>query len=272
MSDGEDYAQGEHSGEVPEDRIAHYQTLAQDLLDTYSRSFDAFTDPYPELVRLGDAKLRGAQATGYNILPDAHTMPLDSGEQHIFYNNYIGRPEHFGLLLAAMEHDGLITEADIRFGVKASKVALTGMWEPDSADEAEEDLVVSGPTTPDGSLQAHASKTVETVVTLVPHDETHAQSLIEFLLRRTKASEADAIPGSWEVPDIRATANLNNALSATGRFVLVQANIHRRTDTTAQLLILREQTQFKGPWQHRQVTVGDDLALYIASSELGVEP
>lgn len=283
MSDGEDSPQsnpnnpnlpadaGDWLADVPPERVAFYQTQAQELLDAHTRLFDAFTQPYPALVRLGDEKLRSAQATGYNILPDADTMPLTTNEQLIFYNNYIGRPEHFGLLLAAMEHEGLITAGDVRFGVKASKVVNTDAWEPESADETVEEIVVNGPTTPDSSVQAQTSKTVETVVMFVPHDETHARNLVGFLLEHAAAEESQAIAGSWAVPDVRATANLNLALAGTEKFILVQANIHRRTDTTAQLLILRQQTRFRGPWRSGQVAVNDDLALYIASSELGVE-
>jgi hypothetical protein len=138
MSDGEDQPRDEPSAEIPTELIAFYQARAQELLDVHSRLFDEFTRTEPELVHLGDAKLRSAQATSYNILLDAAAMPLDTNEQLIFYNNYIGRPEHFGTLLAAMEHAGLITEGEIRLGVKASKVVNTGAWQPETSDETVE--------------------------------------------------------------------------------------------------------------------------------------
>jgi hypothetical protein len=272
MSDGEDQPRENLSAEIPAERVAYYQARAQELLDTHSRLFDEFTRSQPELVRLGDTKLRSAQATGYNILLVAAAMPLDTNEQLIFYNNYIGRPEHFGMLLAAMEHEGLITESETRLGVKASKVVNTGAWQPETADETVEEIMLAGPHTPDAPVRAQASKTVETVVTFLLRKETHAQDVVEFLLAHTTARTPLALEGSWEAPDVRATANLSAALAGTGKFALVRANVYGKAETPARLLVLRSQTRFKGRWRSAQMEVNEKLALYIASPALGVEP
>jgi hypothetical protein len=202
-------------------------------------------------------------------LLDANAMPLDTSERLIFYNNYIGRPEHFGLLLASMEHEGLITEGDIRLGVKASKVVNTGAWQPQTADETVEEIIVGSSRTPGGSVRARASKTVETVVTFMPRDELHARILVDYLLARTTVGSAQEIAGSWEVPDIRATANLSAALEPTGEFTLVRANVYGKAETTARLLVLR---QLRGRWRSAQMAVNEDLAFYVVSPVLGVEP
>src|SRR5438094_392061 len=107
---------------VPPDRIDFYQHQASELLVRHGREFTRFVKGHENLVALGDSLLRGRQASGYNILLSERDMPIASPEPLMFYSNYVGRPRHFGLLLAEMEHEGIITPEQLHFGVKASKV------------------------------------------------------------------------------------------------------------------------------------------------------
>jgi len=107
-------------GERFAERVQHHQSQVEQLLRQHGREFSEFVAGHEPLVAVGDQLLQSYQTTGYNILLHAEDMPLTSQEALIFYSNYLGRPRHFGLLLAEMERVGIMTTDQVRFGVRAS--------------------------------------------------------------------------------------------------------------------------------------------------------
>lgn len=211
--------------------------------------------------------LRIREATGYNVLRSINGMPITSRRKLIFYSNYIRRARHFGLLLAEMERDGLIMPEQVRFGVKASKVVHTDGWEISPLDEQ---TVRVERINDQGQIeQRRASQTIEAVVIISPTDDIQARRIAEMLLARTNARIPGAIEDSWDIPDIRATARLRGALTQSG-FREVRANILR--EGRSRLLVARQETAFPDPWQRARMEMNPELATYLASPELGVNP
>lgn len=246
---------------LPPERIHHYQQQAQELLDRRGREFGRFVAGHKRLVQSGDELLRTRQTTGYNIALTHQDYPIDSDEPLIFYNNYIGRPRHFGLLLAAMEHEGVITPDQVRLGVKASKT-IYGNWELAPDDEQLQSIQREGEQTP-----TRLSLTVETVAIFSPLDKGQALRIVQFLSEKAETGKPGAIEGSWETPDILATAVLKETLRESN-LVEVTANI--LTEGQARLVAARQQTRFGGAWRNVPVEMNQELASYLASH--GVQP
>lgn len=230
----------------------------------YGREFTHFVSGLEELVALGDTVLRNRLGTGYNVLLEEADMSLASTDGLIFYSNYIGRPRHFGLLLSEMEQQNIITPDRVRFGVRASRV-LYGGWDIDPEDEV---LSTIEREDEQGVVSEHSvSQTVETVVTFSPRDVAGAVRIATALRVRATSQEPGSVAGSWEVPDIRATAALAPILTPL-QFVEVTANIFSRG--RAQLVVLRQTTLFTQPWDHLPIEVNERLALYLVSADIPV--
>jgi hypothetical protein len=259
----------DHQPPLPsKNRRDHYQQRAQEVLDRFGNDFDGFVTGLESLVKMGDYVLSHSEATGYNIILSPEDMPIASAEPLLFYSNYTGRPEHFGLLLEAMEHNGIVSEDQIRFGKKASKVRYGG-WPLIEVDEkvdivktvvGEEASGIEGET-------IQVSKTVELVVLFSPQNQTQALQITAFLAQRASLVQPNAIPGSWDVPDVRATMPLSETLQAAG-FKLVEANILSLRGS--QLVIARQETAFPIPWEQLQTTMNQELANYLVG--FGVNP
>lgn len=249
---------------VPPERIQHYQSRAERLLNRYGRDFKEFTRGNEKLVAIGDELTRTHKTTGYNFLPSRKTMPLTSEKPLIFYSNYTGRMRHFGLLLSEMERDELITPEQVRLNVKASRV-LYGGWETDALNER---IFEFQRQDENGKISYdRVSQTVDTTVTFSLRDEENALAIALFLRRRASGLNPGSIEGSFDIPDIIATPTLKGALINAG-FEEVVANI--LTLGKAQLIVGRRSTEFARPWQNVSFELNEELASYLTSG--GVLP
>jgi len=247
----------------PPDRILYYQQQAQELLDRHGREFDRFIAGHERLVEIGNVLLETNEATGYNILLSENDMPLASDEPLIFYSNYIGRPRHFGLLLAEMEQGGVIAPDQVRFGNKASRVLYEGDWELVPEDEQ---LAVISSTDAEGApTEKRVSQTTETIAIFSPRDRAQAIRIANLLFERTDMARIGAIEGSWAIPDIRATAILKPTLGER-RFQEVVANI--LVEGEGQLIVARQRIHFPNPWRSASMGVNRKLARFLSSARV----
>ena len=266
------------SEEVYQQRVAHYERIAEVRLNTYGTDFDHFVQschvsevrPLPALEAEGDARLRRMETTGYNLLCQIADMPLGSNRPLIFYGNYVARTHHFGVLLATMEREGIIrpSERQVRLGVRASKV----LWDPDWGYEPQwgQRRMIERVNAQGEASQHQVLESVEIVAQFAPRDEANAQEIVKFLNERAYKGKPLTVPDSNEVPDIRATLVLAGALLGTGFMVKTQANTLRAPDSMAQVVVLRQQTQFLPPWQAGPIRANEELVRYIAVE--GVAP
>lgn len=266
--------------EFPADRIAFYEGRAQEILDANSREFHEFIKGHERLEEEGNKLICLEKGMGYNIILAERDMPLTSKRDLIFYNNYIGRPHHFGLLLANMETKGIITPGIVRFGKKATKVLYDGSWDLDPKDEFEETISYTDET----GIVSHKNvyRTVETVVIFSPRSKMQAAEIASFLVKNTEKRDVFGhIHGSWKVPDIRATVSLAKVLIQPGMtdFRLVIANVWEKNG--AQLIVLRQKTKFDQEnqkkiggvfWKSKGSTQNEKLAHYLASQDFNVLP
>ncbi len=265
--------------EFPSDRVAFYEGKAREILNAHSREFHEFIKGHEDLEAEGDKIICLGEGTGYNIILTDQDMPLTSSRDLIFYNNCIGRPHHFGMLLASMEARGIITPDIVRFGKKATKVLFDGSWTLNPNDEFEETIsyVENGGVVHDRTV----NRTVETVAIFSPKNKTQAVKVADYLLERADASKGGAVDGSWEVPDIRATVSLRSALIMPELdFVSVISNIFEKNGSS--LIILRQKKKFEQKveanekqnpkWRSRETTQNRKLAEYLVNREFGVSP
>lgn len=225
------------------ERVQFYQNEAQKLLDKYGKDFDKFVEKQEILINKGDALLRNCQCTGYNLILSEENMALSSELPQVFYCNYIGRPKHFGLLLAEIERDKIITPSQVKFGTLASKVRFNELegWNPDKKDEKIKpfDFTSNGESLKNGLVD----QSIQTVITFSPINADNAFQIVKKLLARVDSTRPGFIEDSWQIPDIRATANLRKTLVDTKiGLAEVQANI--LPSGRAQLITLRDQTRF----------------------------
>lgn len=238
--------------EAPRYLVDKYKEQAETLLKQYGKDFDRFTENLGHLIEEGDSLILNEKVTAYNILLSKKDMDLASEELLIFYNNYIGMPEHFGELIAEMINEEIISEDQVRLGKKASKTKFTGKWKPDPEHE-KLDWVEGKDET--GKIQKkRVSKTVETVLIFTPKDDDQANLIADKLDEKV----------GWVFPDIRATISLRDALSKQG-FQEVVANI-RGLDKT-QLIALHEFQKFDRPYTPESIMANPDLVTFIATSK-----
>lgn len=251
----------------PQGRVEYYQLQADKLLKTYGKEFIHFVKGQEGLVDRGN-KLLG-KYSGYNILLSKEAMPLDTGEHLIFYNNYIGRPWHFGLLLAEMEIDGIISPEQVRLGAKASRVNYDGSWEIDPSNEV---IRVIKLRDKEGRLyDQEVDETVEIIAIFSPSDPTQAISIAKKLIARIDGKRAGAIKGSWDIPDIRATSNLKKVLERiiVGKkkwFKEINVNIFSEEESQLIVATPKKDTGFDKPWETVLAEMNWKLADYLATS------
>jgi hypothetical protein len=252
--------------EPQQNQYDYYFQLAKAQLDKYGRDFSEFAKGQDKLVKIGDEILKKHQATGYNIILKASDMPLITNEMYIFYNNYIGRPRHFALILSEMEESGIISRNQVSLGVKGSKVLFDeDKWKIDSENESSESI--DGIDENGNLYKQMVNRNVETIIIFNPRDELQSINIAQFLLDRTNANKPNAIEGSWTVPDIRATQSLEKALGGT--FTNVVANILRDDGS---ILVARQESEFPIPWESVGMGINPELASYLVSSTFGVKP
>lgn len=250
-----------YSTDLSPEKVQFYQQQAQELLDKHGKNFEVFVRGNETLVKLGNDLLETHEGTGYNILLSEKDMPLTTDEHLIFYNNYIGRPSHFGVLLATMEQLGIISQDNVRLGSKASKV-LYEDWDIDTDNEIIRTLLFKDKNSL--PYQQKVDETVETIAIFSPKSRIQTQKILDFLLEKTDATKLNAIKDSFAIPDIRTTVNLREIIEETGKdFRLVRANIFE--ERGAQLIIAREKTLFKHPWKSIPIEMNKKLADYLSS-------
>lgn len=248
------------------ERTRYYQNHAERLLRRHGVDFARFTAGYEQLVTLGEERLRAFETTGYNILHSANDMPMASRRRLLFYGNYIARTRHFGLLLATMEEEGIITPSQVRFGVRAATVLYKFAWGEVSPDLAQTGIVQR--INPQEEVSEHGvMRSVETVITFSSNNSGQARAIAGFLKERAKCGQPGAIEESNFDPDIRATASLRGVLPESD-FPTVSANI--RSLGKAQVIALRHRASFGKPWQTIALEANTELAGYLA--EEGVSP
>lgn len=254
------------------EKVQFYEQRAKELFEKHGKSFDKFVEGQKDLVSRGDSLLRTIEGSAYNILLSQQDMNLTSGRDLIFYNNYIRRTWHFGLLLAAMEQEKVITPDQVRFGVKASKTRFDEKkgWKPDPDDEEVVDMQFIDKN--GDAFNDKVDKSVEIVITFSPADDVSALKIARFLLKRTDARIEGAIEGSWDIPDIRATTSLKDVLMEQKiGFAEAQANIVDKD--RAQLVLLREKTKFSEEfpgtgWTSVETEMNEELAEYLTYFEV----
>lgn len=251
------------SPELFEQRVNHYQTRAESLLDKYGNDFDRFTKGYENLVSVGDERLSGIETTGYNILQNASDMHLASEKPLIFYGNYIGRTRHFGLLLATMEKEGIITPEQVEFSPRGTKVLYDLSWGDVSPDLAQ--IMIIQRKESQGESEHGVLQSVETVLTFSPQSDKQALRITSFLKERANQYKANAIEGSNFDPDIRATSILRNVLPQD-EFPAVIANIH--SSNNGQTVVLRKETIFSKQWKAVPIEANEELVGYLASADV----
>ena len=257
--------------EFPPDRVKFYEAGAQKILDAHSRESHEFIRGHEELGREGDKLICLSEGTGYNIILSEDDMPLTSKRDLIFYSNYIGRPHHFGLLLANMEARGVVTPDMVRFSKKASKV-LYGGWDLDPNDEFKEVVSIDD----NNGQSKEVERTVETVVIFSPKTKTQAAKIADYLLEHADLNKENYIEGSWEVPDIRATIGLAKTLIRRGLddFRVVVANVHEVKG--AKLVVLRQKSRFdkstSKEWTSPNLTQNEKLARFLVNKDEGIQP
>lgn len=253
----------EHGLDV--DRVLFWKDMAEERRKKYSRDFVEFTRGHEDIVSVGNGILLDYQGTGLNILLEPSDMDITKDEPLIFYNNYIGRTEHFGLVLAEMEKEGIITKDQVSFGNKCSTVLYT-LWDIDPDDE-----IIRQIKHPTKNVDRMADQTVETVVTFRPTNDDNATRILSFLRRKTVATNPNAVPGSWEIQDIRATKALASILlnpELGGGFKLVKTNMLSREG--AQLLVMRQKTEFadKPGWALTPTIQNSTLVEYLVNDQV----
>lgn len=252
--------------EISEEIFLYWEGEAKKRLDRLGNKFEFFEQGNDALVKIGDSLLMDRKSTGYNLLNDDVDMELCSDKPLLFYNCHIGRTWHFGLLLAKMEKDGLISrKRGVRFGNKATKV----LYDPRTWDVMPEDEFID-----DFGIAEKVVKTVETIITFTPdnsHDGTNVADIAEFLLDNTDANRLDhRIPGSWYVQDIRGTMALEPLLKLpafSNKFGVVMANVLHQGKSS--IIALRSKSKLDPKeWSGFETIVDLELIKYL--TEFGV--
>jgi len=228
---------------IPKEQFEYWESEAKKIFNKYGRKFYYFSKGNDTLVDEGNTLMLDEKASGYNLLLDIGDLEINSSKKLLFYSCHASRSWHFGLLLAEMEHDELIKQEQIKFGIRGTRVLYSG-WEIVPEDEFWADISsdkTKNPTT-------NVLDTVETVLTFEFDEDNQAALIGDFLVRKTrKAVGLNYIPGSWEVNDIRGTNALANLLeieSFARRYETIVCNVLRKNDSKSILLTLRQETKF----------------------------
>lgn len=241
------------------DRSRHYQEIIEALYLDSGNNFADFVEGNESLVEIGNTLLtaiKQPKSSGYNILQSQEAMDITSNEPLVFYNNYITNGRHFGLLLSKLEQEKIITEDKLSFGVKATIVKYDPIedvgWSIDST------RLISLPST---TLKGYPS--VEAVVAFKPRDEDQAVQIANRIYELTKQGEPEALPGSWEVNDIRMTSPLQGLLRSDF-FETIRTNILHQEGKDGRLLVLHDDA-FSSPWKNTATPVNVELATVVRS-------
>jgi len=164
-------------------------------------------------------------------------------------------------LLAELEHDGLVKDEEVSFGVKASAVLVKpeDVWVPDPEKTQARTITRKNRQGEIETFQVQDS--LELVLTIKARNENHAQMLAEFFDRRTFADRDGAIEDSWEVPDIRATDNLSETLQKSqAKYRRIVVNMSHMGH--ARLIVLRLASVIRKQ-KHSHISVNELLAKYL---------
>jgi len=133
----------------------------------------------------------------------------------------------------------LITEKQIKLSKKASKV-IYGNWEGVGSTEDQYKLRRSN-----GSVVI-IDKSVEIVIVFKPRNDRNAEDILRFLYDCTHSEGQDSVPGSWDIPDIRATSSLISKVSPgmIDLYPKIKSNI--LSQDTSRLIILKKTSELRG--------------------------
>ena len=241
-------------GEVKEgtrysERKEYYTQKVSEYLSKYPQTFKDFVGN-PEIVRFGDELLSRRLSTGYNFAT-SEQFPVRSTGPIILYSVYAQRTDHFGELLALMEQKGIIDEADVRFGVRASKIL--GEYE-------DPEPIMSKIKMRDGSVR-RSVESVEGVVIFWPTSATQTIRVARFLLE-----EARGIKGAFVDPDARASADLAPFIEEIG-FKKAVANVY--SFEKGNIIALKQKTSLGSEqWKDFPILLHHRLYSYLVSSEV----
>lgn len=260
--------------ELDPEKVAYWEGKTREIFDTYGKDFDSFIEGQEGLVKKGDEVIEEIEATGFNIsfVLKKDDFPIESEDVLIFYNCSIDRPEHFGLLLAEMEKEKLISEEQIKLSQKASEM-IVGEWSNINVPENVKVLARK-----DGS-KIEIGRTIETIVIFSPSNEDKALKIINFLLAKVHTETDKSIPGSWDNPDIRVSQgfeklDIYEKIVAKGDLVNVVSNT--LIVEKGKLVVLRKSARFdedkvkhKEGWRSLSTGVNKDLAKYLVGFGIG---
>ncbi|MDO8550914.1 MAG: hypothetical protein Q7S39_12290 [Ignavibacteria bacterium] len=246
-----------------QNRIEYYQNKIETNFQKYPTDFKEFIKD-EEIIRQGDDLIKNYRSTGYNFA-SIEDFPFLSNEPTIFYSNYIQRIAHFAELLATMENEGIITEDDVTFGARATKV--NGKWDD---PEPKVDMLISSK-----GGEITTTEFVEGVIIFTPKSndlETlvrKIREIAEFIeTRATKEAEFSVqIRDSWEVPDHR--------IKPVSLFVFLERiNIKQAVANflrfdNGNLIALKQKSIFNGTgWQNSPILVNSKLFNYLSEDEV----
>lgn len=120
------------------------------------------------------------------------------------------------------------------------------------------------------NIGGEVNQTVETVITFRPTSDNNAVEILTFLESKANKDYPDAIPDSWDTPDIRATISLGNLLenhAIAEKYKVVKTNIV--TQDGGQLIVMRQEGELlKKGWRASPTLQNAKLVEYLANEKI----
>ncbi len=231
-------------------RIEHYKKMYLEKVSEKPPTFQEFVGNF-EIIKFGDELLNQGLSTGYNFGTEID-FPIIDEKPAIFHSNYIQRSDHFGELIARMESEEIVSEDDISFGSKGSKVL--GNW-------GDPEAVVK--TITRNGITCKTSETVEAIVIFHPINLANAIDIATFLQNKGKIKGFPyEISGSWSVPDARAPETRHQDFVRTLLqlgFKQCTANVYRKF-SEGNIVALRQIGTIEGEgWKKHSIIINGVL-------------
>ena len=201
------------------------------------------------LAQEGDELLSTGKASHYEVVEgDGLAAALLGTARYVCYAMYAGGKgrQHGMAVLTRMYEAGLRVPFDLY--LKGSAARWDRAWGDDKEFGVEYDKEGDRLT----------ARSVEYVLSFRPRDDEEAGKVVAWLLENCRQESQDAVPGSWEVPDVR-----TNVRGQTEGMRGAVVNFKPVGDKT--LLVITQETRLPG-FSHRPLQVADDLYLVLAKS------
>lgn len=216
-----------------ENRTNYYRSQLENHLKLYHIDLDSndrfpdFVDN-PEAIELGDKLLSNGLSTGYNFALTGE-IPIDNREEIVTYSIVAQRTLHLAKVLATMEERGMISEKDVSFVIRASKIR---------GDYEDKELVRRSLCMKDGTPET-TLESVDLTLIFKPTNAGQAIDIVLFLV-----NEAPKIEGGYKDPDVRASAteNFKRMFLKSGILKICTANVFKFK--TGNLIALRQETKY----------------------------